>query len=116
MTTDTTGSAMPALGYPRAVAPRGRHLIALVAITALAAALRFATLGHQSLDFDEAYTAGLVLPGSLGHMLSQLPKTESSPPLFYVLDWIWTRPFGLGEVAVRFLPALAGTALVPVTY
>jgi hypothetical protein len=98
------------------VAPRGRHLIVLGALTALAAALRFATLGLQSLDYDEAYTAGVVIPGSFGHMWSLLPKTESSPPLHYVLEWAWTRPFGLGEVSVRFISALAGTAVVPVVY
>src|SRR4051794_13495111 len=98
------------------MAPRGRHLIVLGALIVLAAALRFATLGLQSLDYDEAYTAGIVLPGSLSHMLSLLPKTESSPPLHYLLSWAWSRPFGLGEVSVRFLSALAGTATVPVVY
>lgn len=88
----------------------------LGALTALAAALRFATLGLQSLEYDEAYTAGVVLPGSFGHMLSLLPKTESSPPLHYLLEWVWTRPFGRSEVSVRFISALAGTAVVPVVY
>ena len=90
--------------------------MALAALTVLAALLRFATLDLQSLDYDEAYTVGLVLPGSLGHVFSALPKTESSPPLHYLLAWIWTRPFGVDEVGVRSLSALAGTALVPVVY
>jgi mannosyltransferase len=98
------------------VALRDRHLQALAALTLLAAGLRFATLGVQSFDYDEAYTVSLALPGSLGHLLSQLPKTESSPPLHYVLAWAWTQPFGLGEAGVRSLSALAGTAVVPVAY
>jgi len=30
--------------------------------------------------------------------------------------WVWQRPFGEGEVAMRSLPALFGTATVPVAY
>lgn len=89
---------------------------ALLALIALAALLRFATLGLQSIDFDEAFGIHEVLNGSLGHALSQIPKTESSPPLHYVIAWLWSRPFGLGDVALRTLSAAAGTALVPVTW
>jgi 4-amino-4-deoxy-L-arabinose transferase-like glycosyltransferase len=82
----------------------------------LAAALRFATLDVQSFDFDESFTVGLVLNGSLGHALHMLPITESSPPLYYVLAWLWTQAFGLGEVGVRSFSATLGTALVPVAF
>jgi hypothetical protein len=75
--------------------------------------LRFATLDLQSFGFDEAFTVGPVLDGSLDDALDTIPRTESSPPLYYVLAWGWTRPFGLGEVGVRSLSALLGTALVP---
>ena len=81
----------------------------------LAAALRFATLGVQSFDYDESFTVSL-LHGSLGDALRTIPITESSPPLYYVLAWIWTQAFGLGEIGVRSLSALLGTALVPVAY
>ena len=93
-----------------------RPALGLVALTALGAALRFATLDLQSFDFDEAITVGPVLGGSFGHMLDTIPETESTPPLYYVLAWLWTQPFGLGEVGVRSLSALFGTALVPVAY
>ena len=96
--------------------PTSPELGVVVLLTALAAGLRFATLGHQSFDFDEAYGAGFVLNGSLGHLFSQLPRTESSPPLHYVLAWLWSKPFGRGEWGLRSLSALAGTALVPVTW
>jgi mannosyltransferase len=100
----------------RARALPSQEIGVLVLLTALAAALRFATLGTQSFDFDEAYGAKWVLDGSLGHLFSQLPLTESSPPLHYLLAWLWSKLFGLGEVALRSLSALAGTALVPVTW
>jgi mannosyltransferase len=89
---------------------------ALLGLTALATAVRFTTLDVQSFEFDEAYSVANVLHGSLGDALSALPHTESSPPLYYMLAWIWTRPFGLGEVGIRSLSALAGAALVPVVW
>ena len=89
---------------------------ALLAICALAAALRFATLDLQSFDFDESFTVGIVLNGSLGHALHTIPITESSPPLYYILAWFWTRAFGLGAVGIRSFSALVGTAVVPVAF
>jgi mannosyltransferase len=93
-----------------------RAAIGLACLTALGAALRFATLDLQSFDFDEAITVGPVLGGSFASMLDAIPQTESTPPLYYVLAWIWTQVFGLGEVGVRSLSALLGTALVPVAF
>lgn len=94
---------------------RARSVQAIVALTALAAALRFSTLHIQSYWFDEAVTARL-LRGSFGHMLSSIGGSESTPPLYYMVAWAWTRVFGDGEVGLRSLSALAGTAFVPVAY
>ena len=93
-----------------------RGALGVVALTALGAALRFATLDLQSFDFDEAFTVGPVLGGSFGAMLDAIPRTESTPPLYYALAWLWTQAFGVGEVGVRSLSALLGTALVPVAF
>jgi mannosyltransferase len=94
---------------------RARHLQALVGLTAVAAALRFATLGVQSFWFDEAVTVGLV-ERDLGEMLERIPDSESTPPLYYLLAWGWTTLVGTGEVGLRSLSALLGTATVPVAY
>jgi mannosyltransferase len=89
--------------------------VAIVVLTVLAACLRLYRIGHQSLWFDEAYTVMLVkLP--LGHMLSTIPKTESTPYLYYLLAWVWTHIFGHGAADLRSLSALIGTAVVPVAY
>jgi mannosyltransferase len=88
---------------------------ALGAIVVLAAVLRFATLRTQSVWFDEAATWDLVRR-PFGQMLSRLPDGESNPPLFYVLEWGWTRAFGDGEFGLRSLSALAGLLTVPVAY
>jgi hypothetical protein len=84
---------------------------ALAAITAAGAALRFSTLSVQSFWLDEAVTHQLVTR-TLGSMLSAIPHSESTPPLYYVLAWVWVRVFSAGEVGLRSLSALIGTATI----
>lgn len=109
---------MPTTVRESVAPPRGRATtpwLALGAIVVLAAALRFATLRTQSVWFDEAATWDLVRR-PFGEMLRQIPRGESTPPLFYVLEWAWTRVFGDGEAGLRSLPALAGLLTVPVAF
>jgi hypothetical protein len=88
---------------------------ALAGIVVAAAVLRFATLGVQSFSDDELFTTWLVrMP--LGDMVATVPRTEATPHLFYLLEWVVTRAVGTGEVGMRLLPALAGTLVVPVVY
>src|SRR4051812_36314333 len=95
---------------------RSRHLQALAAITLLGALLRFLTLGHQSYWGDEGATVGLIRMG-FGDMLGAIPDSESTPPLYYALAWLWTRLLGSSdEYALRSLSAIAGTAAIPVLY
>jgi uncharacterized membrane protein len=49
-------------------------------------------------------------------MLGLLPRTELTPPLYYLLAWVWAQAFGTGEAALRLLSALAGIATVPAMY
>ena len=81
----------------------------------LAAAVRLPTLAQQSFWLDEGYTVRLMRL-TLRSMLSTIPGTESTPPLYYVLAWAWTRVFGLTEYGLRSLSALAGIATVPLVY
>jgi mannosyltransferase len=94
---------------------RGRQLQVLGGIVALAAVVRFATLDEQSFWYDEAVAIGLVRM-DLGDMLDRIPESESTPPLYYVVAWLWAKLFGTGEVGLRALSALCGTAFVPVAY
>jgi mannosyltransferase len=87
----------------------------LVGCVALGAGLRFSTLSLQSFDIDESVTVALLHQG-LHATLSTLPTTEKAPPLYYVLAWLWSRPFGLSEAGLRFFSALAGTLTVPLAY
>ena len=87
----------------------------VVAITLLAAVLRFARIGHQSFWYDESFTV-LLVHHSPSEVLGLLPQTELTPPLYYCLAWPWARIFGYGEVALRSLSALAGVATIPAIY
>lgn len=97
------------------MALRYRHLLILLAIVALAGWLRFWNLGGQSYWYDEIATLGVLKP-SLWHTLSALPDSESTPPLYYVVAWVWKQLFGDGALALRSLSALVGLAAVAVTY
>jgi mannosyltransferase len=112
----TAGQPGAPSSAPTAVAtPAGTPWLALGAILVVAALLRFATLRTQSIWFDEAATWDLVRR-PFGEMLGRIPDGESNPPLFYALEWGWTRVFGDGEAGLRSLPALAGLLTVPVAY
>lgn len=95
-----------------AAALREPHVRWLLAITAAAAALRFAVLDASSYWLDEAFTI-LIVKAPFGHALELIPETESTPPLYYVLAWGWAKVFGTGEMGVRSLSALCGIATVP---
>ena len=90
-------------------------LVAVASLTVLAGVLRFAGLGTQSLWFDEALTA-IVLDSSLAETFETLRDREATPPLYYALAWVWTQALGEGDVALRSLSALLGTATVPAVY
>jgi mannosyltransferase len=87
----------------------------VIALTVLGGVLRFATLNVQSIWLDESATLMLVRRGFSG-MLSHLSASESAPPLYYVLVWIWTKAFGIGPLGFRSFSALVGTLTIPVLY
>ena len=87
----------------------------MLAVTALGAVLRFATLDQQSFWLDELVTVSL-LRLDFDAMLEAIPESEATPYLYYVLAWPWARIFGFGEVGLRSLSALVGTAVIPIAY
>jgi hypothetical protein len=119
LTVDRPGARRLSQAHTRVVAGAGQARLAglwpLLTATALAAALRFATLGIQSYWLDEMYTARLARMGFVP-MLRTMSTTERTPPLYYLLAWIWAHLLGTGEAQLRSLSALAGTAAVPVAY
>ena len=99
-----------------ALRARSRTFWIVVGLTLLAAALRFATLGIQSYHHDEIVTASRVLRGSFWHAMDAVGFSESAPPLYYAVAWLWTQATGTGELGLRSLSALAGVLTVPVVF
>ena len=60
----------------------------LAFLLVLATAMRFLLLGHQSLWFDEIVSLKLARQPFVA-LLRDLARTESTPPLYYVLLWVW---------------------------
>ena len=95
---------------------RSRAFWIVAGLTLLAAGLRFATLGVQSYHHDEIVTASRILRGGFGHAMDAVGFSESAPPLYYAVAWVWTQVTGTGEFGLRSISALAGVATVPVAY
>jgi uncharacterized membrane protein len=110
------GSTPFAQSLADAVRARSRTFWIVAGLTALAAVLRFATLGVQSYHHDEVVTASRILRGDFGHAMNAVGFSESAPPLYYALAWFWTQVTGTGEFGLRSLSAVAGVAIVPVVY
>lgn len=106
-------------------ASRGRHLgaegdlspatvwIGLIVATVVAAALRFPFLGHQSLWFDEIYTRDILGAKSLTGLWEHIRNTESTPPLYYFIGWLFG---GRSAADMRAIPAAALVLSVPVAF
>jgi hypothetical protein len=113
-------TAQPAAGsISPSLAARRRRLPPwwpLAALTLAAAILRLSTLDLQSFWYDEAFTPVHVLHASVFSTLRSVVHTENTPPLWYLLAWLFSRVLGTGEVALRLPSALAGIALVPVAW
>jgi uncharacterized membrane protein len=87
----------------------------LAGVIALGVLVRFPSLGQQSYWYDETMTWKIVGQG-FGHVLATVPKTESTPPLYYMLLWLWSRIFGLSEWGLRSFSAVCGVLTIPVVW
>jgi mannosyltransferase len=110
------GPAAYAQSIREAARARSRAFWIVAGLTTLAAVLRFATLGVQAYHHDEIVTASRILRGGFGHAMDAVGFSESAPPLYYALAWVWTQVTGTGEFGLRSLSAVAGVATVPVVY
>jgi mannosyltransferase len=90
-----------------------RH--ALLLIVALAAIVRFATIDIPTYWFDESLTV-IETRKTVAGMWDAIREVEVNPPVYFFVAWIWRKLFGEGEIVLRTLSALLGTATVPVMY
>ncbi|MGA2008683.1 MAG: glycosyltransferase family 39 protein [Solirubrobacteraceae bacterium] len=89
----------------------------LGAITAVGVVLRAVFVGAQGLGYEEAFTAQIVNQSSLTAVWHGVKATESTPPLYYVLTWLWVKlSASHSEVSLRMVSLLAGSLAVPVSF
>ncbi|MGN6816780.1 MAG: glycosyltransferase family 39 protein [Solirubrobacterales bacterium] len=70
----------------------------------------------QSYHHDEIVTATRVLRGDFSQAMDAVGFSESAPPLYYAVAWVWTQFTGTGAYGLRSLSALCGVLLIPVSY
>ncbi len=92
-----------------------REVLGISLIVLVGTAARFYGLSAQSFWGDEVVTSDLLRMGP-GAMLAEIPSSEGTPPLYYLLAWPWARVFGFGEAGLRSLSAVAGVLTVPAAY
>jgi mannosyltransferase len=95
---------------------RSRAFWLVAGLTALGAVLRFAILDLQAYHHDEIVTASRLLRTTFWHAMDAVGFSESAPPLYYALAWLWTQVAGTSEWGLRSLSALAGVLTIPVAY
>jgi mannosyltransferase len=112
---ESTHLESPPQPAPSRARPTRNVAAAIVVLTGLAAAVRFVGIGHQSYWYDEAHTVFL-MHFSLGGMIGRLPGSETTPPLYFLVAWLWAHSVGSGEAGLRSLSALCGVLTVPLAY
>lgn len=88
-----------------------KEYLLLAGITLIAAALRVYHLTHNSIWCDEAWTLYFTR-----QPFWAIPRIDVHPPLFYWLEMGVVKILGETEFALRLLPAVFGTLLVPAVY
>lgn len=86
----------------------------LLGITFFGAVFRLYLLGSESLWLDEAFGVALS-QHSLGDLLQLIVRTDTHPPLYYVLLHFWLN-LGSSEGVVRLLSVLFSIAAIPLMY
>lgn len=85
-------------------------------LTFLAAALRLPTLLHAGIWRDEANVYVELCAPTFGDFLHRVAAIDYHPPLYFVLEYLWSRLAGVGEFAFALLPFVISIATVPVVY
>ena len=90
-----------------------RYLL-LILITVFGGVLRFTFLDRPGIWGDEGLTFGRVY-GTFGTLLQRLSDAGFAP-LHYELLWLIGQHFKLTPIVMRFVPAVAGTLMIPAMY
>ncbi|MFN8495979.1 MAG: hypothetical protein U0350_50775 [Caldilineaceae bacterium] len=88
----------------------------ILLFTLLALALRLWALDAKGLAYDEAATALMARATSLEIIQFHWNASFEHPPFWQLLMHFWSNLAGQSEFALRFLPALAGTVMIPLVW
>jgi uncharacterized membrane protein len=101
---------------PRAASPPLLWTGAILA-TVVAVALRWVFVSDQSLGYEEAFTASIVSHSTVAGVWNAVKATESTPPLYSLLTWLWVKLSASDSAgSLRTLSLLAGSATVPISF
>lgn len=93
--------------------PGAVFVMALAAITALGALIRFTALDSLAPSIDEGWSVGAAL-GDVPHLLAVVSR-DTHPPLYFLLQWVQVQSLGPMLAWDRTIAAAFGTLLVPLT-
>jgi Dolichyl-phosphate-mannose-protein mannosyltransferase len=65
------------------------------------------------LEHGSDHSPGAHQPAGLGRVLRAVALSDTSPPLYYLLLWAWTRIFGTGDAPLRLFSVLWAVAALP---
>ncbi len=89
----------------------------VAAATAIGVVLRAMFVGDQSLGYEEVFTASVVGHHAVSGVWHAVSETESTPPLYYLLTWLWVKlAASHTAVALRTTSLLAGSLTVPIAF
>jgi len=88
--------------------------VVVFGLFATALALRLFRIGSPDLWLDEAYS-GVVSLADRAEFFTLL-RTDTAPPLYYLVLRVWTAVFGHSEAGLRSLSAVAGALTAALAY
>lgn len=103
------------MNAPIAVRRPRRFVGLLLAIVALAAAVRWFVIGRDALWLDEGYS-WWDASQSFRMLWTLVPNCDPHPPLYFALLHAWIKSFGDGTVSMRAMSMLFGLATIVVVY
>lgn len=103
-------------GTPTSASPSQGNRFALLLLLLFAFALRIVALDRMGLAYDEAASAIMARATPVEIIDFHWNAAFEHPPFWVLLLHAWSRVAGQSEVALRLLPAFAGTLIVAMTW
>src|SRR5437762_124027 len=83
-----------------------RYLPLCCVILMVALSLMTYRLFQRDLWTDEAFSTSYTHHPSISAMLQDVRKNEETPPVYFIVLWLWSKVVGNSEVALRALSLL----------